>query len=57
MCGFLKDYYDTPEPGSTEKLGFFYLREAPDAHPDIRVLAEKLNRKIHENKGRSERER
>lgn len=50
MCGFLKDYYDTPEPGSEEKLGFFYLREAPDAHPDIRVLAEKLNREIHENK-------
>ena len=51
MCGYLDDYYDEPEEDSTEKLGFFYLREAKDAHPDIRILAEKLDKEIR-NEGK-----
>lgn len=46
MTGYLEDYYRVPETGSTEKLGFFYLREAKDAHPDVRVLAQKLDELI-----------
>lgn len=53
MCGYLEDYYMTPPEDSPEKLGFFYLRDAPDAHPDIRILAHKLKELMdNENKGR-----
>lgn len=42
MTGYLEDYVKTPDPDSKEKEGFFYLRCAEDAHPDIRVLAKDL---------------
>lgn len=40
-CGYVKDWlYQTPNPETNpEKAGFFNLRCASDAHPDIRVLA------------------
>lgn len=47
MCGYFSDYYKSSE--SEEKVGFFTLREAPDAHPDLRVLAEKLDKLIKED--------
>lgn len=52
MTGFLSDY--TYEPSNTtEKAGFFFLRCAPDAHPDFRVLAQDLqnqfNKKFNTN--------
>jgi hypothetical protein len=39
--GYVKDFlYENPNPeANPEKAGFFYLRCASDAHPDIRVLA------------------
>lgn len=39
MTGWLEDYIRIPEGDSKEKEGFFFLRTAKDAHPDIRVLA------------------
>jgi len=48
MTGYLDDYYREPGESSPEKLGFFYLREAKDAHPDIRVLAQKLDEQMKE---------
>jgi hypothetical protein len=42
--GYVKDFvYENPNPETNpEKAGFFYLRCASDAHPDIRVLAQDL---------------
>ena len=42
--GYVKDWvYQNPNPEvNPEKAGFFYLRCAADAHPDIRVLATDL---------------
>jgi len=40
MCGYLDDYYE--ESDTEEKIGFFTLRTAQSAHPDLRVLALKL---------------
>lgn len=42
VTSFLEDLDYTPGDDTTEKAGFFYLRTAPDAHPDFRVLAEKF---------------
>lgn len=42
LTGYLDDYIKTPSKNSKEKLGFFYLRTANDAHPDVRILAKKL---------------
>jgi thymidylate synthase ThyX len=50
MTGFLEDFYYTPPANSSEKAGFFYLRCAPDAQADIRVLAESLKEQMY-NKG------
>ena len=42
--GYVKDWvYEVPNPDTNpEKAGFFNLRCAPDAHPDVRVLAQDL---------------
>lgn len=42
MTGYLEDYIYKPKEDTTEKAGFFTLRVAPDAHPDFRILAERL---------------
>ena len=43
MCGYLEDWLYEPDPEKTsEKAGFFYLRCAPDAQSDIRVLSQSL---------------
>lgn len=42
FCGYLEDFTYTPKDGSKEKAGFFYLRCAPDAQEDVRILAESL---------------
>lgn len=41
--GFVDDFIYEPK-NTTEKAGFFYLRCAPDAHPDFSVLAKKLRK-------------
>lgn len=46
MTGYLEDYIKYPDIDSKEKEGFLYLRCAPDAHPDIIVLAEDLRKQI-----------
>lgn len=46
MTGYLDDYLKVPSNYSPEKEGFFYLREAKDAHPDIRVLASQLRKEF-----------
>ena len=48
--GYVKDWmYQNPSPETNpEKAGFFYLRCAADAHPDIRVLAIDLKRQFVE---------
>ena len=43
-CGYISDWMYEPKEDSTEKAGFFYLRTAPDAQRDVRVLAEKLKK-------------
>lgn len=45
MCGFLEDYYEESE--DEEKIGFFTLRTAPSAHPDLRVLAIDLREQMN----------
>ena len=42
MCGYVEDYMMSPGPETKEKVGFFYLRCAPDAQRDVRVLAQSL---------------
>ena len=54
MCGYLDDYYQEPDKESPEKIGFFYLRDAPDAHPDIRILAHKLKEMMNNENQRRE---
>ncbi len=48
--GYVKDWlYQNPSPEiNPEKAGFFYLRCASDAHPDIRVLALNLRNQFTE---------
>lgn len=48
--GYVKDFvYENPNPETNpEKAGFFYLRCASDAHPDIRVLAQDLKNQFIE---------
>lgn len=50
MCGYLSDWYMKPEQDSKEKTGFFFLRSAPSAQRDVRVLSQKLE-KIFEDNG------
>lgn len=46
MTGYVEDwFYESPED-SPEKAGFFSLRCAKDAHPDIRVLATSLREEM-----------
>lgn len=47
-CGYVEDWMFEPNPDSTEKAGFFYLRTAKDAQRDIRVLACKLKNEFIE---------
>lgn len=42
MTGFVEDFIIEPEDNTPEKEGFFYLRCAEDAHPDMQVLARDL---------------
>lgn len=49
MGGFLEDWFYTPAEDTKEKAGFFYLRTAKDAQPDIRVLAESLKQQMIEH--------
>lgn len=42
MTGFVEDFLKKPEDNTPEKEGFFYLRCAEDAHPDMQVLARDL---------------
>lgn len=44
VCGFLEDYYAESE--DEEKIGFFTLRTAPSAHPDLRELAINLREQM-----------
>lgn len=39
ITGYIEDFMYEPKDGDLEKAGFFYLRTARDAHPDIIVLA------------------
>lgn len=48
MCGFVEDWIQEPEDNTKEKSGFFYLRTASDAHPDIKVLADDLKKQFIE---------
>lgn len=48
MCGYLEDWYYTPSKDTKEKAGFFYLRCAPDAQEDIRVLANSLKQQFED---------
>ena len=49
MGGFLEDWFYIPAEDTKEKAGFFYLRTAKDAQPDIRVLAESLKQQMIEH--------
>lgn len=42
LCGYVEDYCYVPEETSPEKAGLFFLRTAPDAQRDVRILAEDL---------------
>lgn len=42
MCGYLKDWRYRPK--TKERTGFFYLRSDNSAHPDVRVLSQKLEK-------------
>lgn len=42
VTGYIEDFIKEPEEGSPENEGFFHLRCAKDAHPDIQVLANDL---------------
>jgi hypothetical protein len=48
MTGYKEDWFYEPPTESPEKAGFFFLRCAPDAQPDIRVLAEDLKKQMIE---------
>lgn len=48
ITGYVEDFFKVPEPDSTEKEGFFFLRTAPDAQSDIRILAEKSKELLNE---------
>lgn len=42
LTGFVEDFITEPDDNTPEKEGFFYLRCAEDAHPDMQVLARDL---------------
>ena len=46
-AGFVEDWLYEPE-NTKEKAGFFFLRSASDAHPDIKVLSDDLRRQFKE---------
>lgn len=48
MTGFVEDFYYVPKPDTKEKAGFFFLRSANDAHPDIKVLSDSLMKQFEE---------
>lgn len=49
MAGFVEDFLYEPDPNITkEKAGFFFLRSAKDAHPDIKVLSDSLREQFKE---------
>jgi hypothetical protein len=48
MTGYKEDWFYEPPKDSPEKAGFFFLRCAPDAQADIRVLAESLKEQMIE---------
>ena len=48
MTGYVGDWFYEPPKDSPEKAGFFFLRCAPDAQADIRVLAESLKEQMIE---------
>ena len=48
MCGFLKDW--CMKPKTRERTGFFFLRSDNSAHPDVRVLSQRLE-EIFKEKG------
>ena len=50
MTGYVGDWFYEPPTDSPEKAGFFFLRCAPDAQSDIRVLAQSLKEQMC-NKG------
>jgi thymidylate synthase ThyX len=50
MTGYVGDWFYEPQEDSPEKAGFFFLRCAPDAQSDIRVLAQSLKEQMC-NKG------
>ena len=46
MTGYKEDWFYEPPKDSPEKAGFFFLRCAPDAQADIRVLSEDLKEQM-----------
>lgn len=48
MTGFVEDFYYVPKSDTKEKAGFFFLRSANDAHPDIKVLSDSLMKQFEE---------
>ena len=48
MAGFVSDFTLIPNKNTPEKAGFFFLRSASDAHPDIRVLSDSLKEQFKE---------
>lgn len=48
ITGFLDDYRREPDIDTPEKEGFFYLRTAPDCHPDFKVLADDLKKQFED---------
>lgn len=46
MCGYLTDWRYRPK--TKERTGFFYLRSDKSAHPDVRVLSQKLEKIFEE---------
>lgn len=46
MCGYLKDWKYRPK--TKERTGFFYLRSDNSAHPDVRILSQKLEKIFNE---------
>lgn len=49
MTGYVGDWFYEPPIDSPEKAGFFFLRCAPDAQSDIRILAQSLKEQMCNN--------
>ena len=48
MAGYVSDFLYEPDKTTPEKAGFFFLRSAKDAHPDIKVLSDSLREQFRE---------